>query len=363
MNKIYNFSAGPAMLPTEVMRDAKLEFCDWNGIGVSILEISHREKYFIEIVKEAEQNLRDLLKVPNNYKILFCHGGARTQFSIIPMNLLGKKTTADYIVSGYWSNFAANEAKKYCKTNIIKILEEKNGKQSLKQMSKWLLNKESAYVHYCPNETISGLAIHEEPIFFKNKTIIADCSSSILSKPIDISLYGVIYASAQKNIGPSGITIVIIREDLLGKASLQTPSVFNYTLLTKHKSMINTPSTFSLYLSGMVLKWLKKQGGLEKIIIKNYKKSQLLYNIIDNCNFYINKIAQKNRSIMNVHFRTQDSKLDKIFIKDAKNKGLFSLKGHKSLGGIRASIYNAMPIDGVTALVDFMIDFKQRYTQ
>ncbi|CAL1329388.1 3-phosphoserine/phosphohydroxythreonine transaminase [Candidatus Providencia siddallii] len=362
MNKIYNFSAGPAMLPVDVMKEAKKEFCNFNGLGISIIEISHREKIFIKIATETEENLRELLNIPKNYKVLFCHGGARTQFSIIPMNLLEKKTKTDYIISGYWSEYAAKEAKKYCNVNIIKIIEEKNGKLSLKKINKWKITNDSAYIHYCPNETISGLSIHEDPLFLKNKIIIADYSSSILSKPIDVSLYGIIYASAQKNIGPSGITIVIIREDLLLRNSSITPSVFNYNILSKHKSMFNTPPTFAWYLSGMVLKWLKKQGGLQEIAKKNYEKSKLLYNTIDNSDFYFNNITKKNRSLMNIPFKTKEPKLDLIFIKEAKKQGLHSLKGHKILGGIRASIYNAMPIDGVQALVDFMNDFKYRHS-
>ncbi len=363
MSQVYNFSAGPAMLPVEVMRRAEQEFCNWKGLGVSVMEVSHRGKDFIEVASEAEQNLRDLLNIPDNYKVLFCHGGARAHFATLPMNLLGGKTTADYIVSGYWSESAAKEAEKYCKPNVINITEEKDGVASLKPMSEWPLSDDAAYVHYCPNETIGGLAIHEEPDFPEDKIIVADYSSSILSKPIDVSRYGVIYAGAQKNIGPAGLTIVIIREDLLGKASPQTPSVFDYTVLAKHDSMFNTPPTFAWYLAGMVFKWLKAQGGLQEMAKRNYEKSQLLYNAIDDSQFYINRVAVENRSWMNIPFQMQNPALDAKFIEEAKDQGLLSLKGHKVAGGMRASIYNAMPLDGVQALVDFMADFERHHAQ
>lgn len=363
MSQVYNFSAGPAMLPVEVMRRAEQEFCNWKGLGVSVMEVSHRGKDFVEVATEAEQNLRDLLNIPDNYKVLFCHGGARAHFATLPMNLLGDKTTADYIVSGYWSESAAKEAEKYCSPNVIQITEEKDGVVSLKPMKEWPLSDDAAYVHYCPNETIGGLAIHEEPDFPEDKIIVADYSSSILSKPIDVSRYGVIYAGAQKNIGPAGLTIVIIREDLLGKASPQTPSVFDYSVLAKHDSMFNTPPTFAWYLAGMVFKWLKEQGGLQEMAKRNYEKSQLLYNAIDDSQFYINRVAVENRSWMNVPFQMQNPALDAKLIDEAKEQGLLSLKGHKVAGGMRASIYNAMPLAGVQALVDFMADFERHNAQ
>ncbi|EPL3989230.1 3-phosphoserine/phosphohydroxythreonine transaminase [Providencia stuartii] len=361
MSQVYNFSAGPAMLPVEVMRRAEQEFCNWKGLGVSVMEVSHRGKDFIAIAEEAEQNLRDLLNIPQNYKVLFCHGGARGHFAALPLNLLGDKTTADYIVGGYWAESAAEEAQKYCTPNIIQVKQEKDGVVGVKPMSEWQLSSDAAYVHYCPNETIDGLSIHEEPDFPKDKVIIADYSSSILSKPIDISRYGVIYAGAQKNIGPAGLTIVIIREDLLGKASKQTPSIFDYTTLAKYDSMFNTPPTFAWYLSGMVFKWLKEQGGLQEMAKRNYEKSQLLYNAIDDSEFYINRVAVENRSWMNVPFQMQNPALDDKFLEEAKAQGLLSLKGHRVSGGMRASIYNAMPLAGVQALVDFMADFERRH--
>ncbi|EKT58423.1 3-phosphoserine/phosphohydroxythreonine transaminase [Providencia sneebia] len=361
MSQVYNFSAGPAMLPVEVMRRAEQEFCNWKGLGVSVMEVSHRGKDFIAVAEEAEQNLRDLLNIPQNYKVLFCHGGARGHFAALPMNLLGDKTTADYIVGGYWAESAAEEAKKYCEPNIIETKRVKDGVLSIQPMDEWALSKDAAYIHYCPNETIDGLAIHEEPNFPNDKVVIADYSSSILSKPIDISRYGVIYAGAQKNIGPAGLTLVIIREDLLGKASKQTPSVLDYTVLAKYDSMFNTPPTFAWYLSGMVFKWLKEQGGLQEMAKRNYEKSQLLYNAIDNSEFYINRVAVENRSWMNVPFQMQNPALDEKFLEEAKARGLLSLKGHRVSGGMRASIYNAMPLAGVQALVDFMADFENRH--
>lgn len=361
MSQVYNFSAGPAMLPVEVMRRAEQEFCNWKGLGVSVMEVSHRGKDFIAVAEEAEQNLRDLLNIPQNYKVLFCHGGARGHFAALPMNLLGDKTTADYIVGGYWAESAAEEAKKYCDPNVIETKQVKDGVLSIQPMNEWQLSKDAAYVHYCPNETIDGLAIHEEPNFPNDKVIIADYSSSILSKPIDISRYGVVYAGAQKNIGPAGLTLVIIREDLLGKASKQTPSVLDYTVLAKYDSMFNTPPTFAWYLSGMVFKWLKEQGGLQEMAKRNYEKSQLLYNAIDDSEFYINRVAVENRSWMNVPFQMQNPALDEKFLEEAKAQGLLSLKGHRVSGGMRASIYNAMPLAGVQALVDFMADFENRH--
>lgn len=361
MSQVYNFSAGPAMLPVEVMRRAEQEFCNWKGLGVSVMEVSHRGKDFIAVAEEAEQNLRDLLNIPQNYKVLFCHGGARGHFAALPMNLLGDKTTADYIVGGYWAESAAEEAKKYCTPNIIQVKQEKDGVWGIKPMKEWQLSQDSAYIHYCPNETIDGLAIHEEPDFPDDKVVIADYSSSILSKPIDISRYGVVYAGAQKNIGPAGLTIVIIREDLLGRASTQTPSIFDYSVLAKYDSMFNTPPTFAWYLSGMVFKWLKEQGGLQEMAKRNYEKSQLLYNAIDNSEFYINRVAVENRSWMNVPFQMQNPALDAKFLEEAHAQGLLSLKGHRVSGGMRASIYNAMPLAGVQALVDFMADFERRH--
>ncbi|AMA65125.1 Phosphoserine aminotransferase [Candidatus Arsenophonus lipoptenae] len=361
MNQIYNFSAGPAMLPKEVLIKAKKEFCDWNGMGVSIMEISHRSEAFIEVVKQAEENLRELLKIPDNYKILFCHGGARGQFAALPLNLFNPNETVDYVISGYWSKSAAHEALKYCIVNKINILIEKSEHLSVQPINQWSLTNNSKYIHYCPNETIDGIAINSLPNFSNNKIVLADYSSAILSAPLDVNRFGVIYAGTQKNIGPSGITLVIIRNDLLycEKANRKIiPSILNYNILDKNHSMYNTPSTFAWYLSGMVFKWLKKQGGLLEMKKRNQEKSKLLYDTIDNSSLYINKINPINRSSINIPFKIKKSNLDKIFIKSAEQKGLLFLKGHHSTGGLRASIYNAMPIDGVKKLINFMKDFE-----
>ncbi|MDT9587454.1 MAG: 3-phosphoserine/phosphohydroxythreonine transaminase [Candidatus Arsenophonus melophagi] len=360
MSQIYNFSAGPAMLPSDVLCQVQQELGNWNGMGISVMEISHRSDLFMEIVKQAEQNLRELLSVPNNYKILFCHGGARGQFAALPLNLFQFNETVDYLISGYWSKASAYEAAKYCTVNEIDIRINKSPYLSIMPMKAWSLTTKAKYLHYCPNETIEGISIHTTPDFPTDKIVIADYSSAILSRSLDVSRFGVIYASAQKNIGPAGVTLVIIREDLLGQARKTTPSIMNYTILASNNSIYNTPPTFSWYLSGMVFQWLKKQGGLQEIAKRNQKKAQLLYDVIDNSQFYINQVDLSNRSLMNVPFHIDKSHLDNKFIKTAQKKGLLFLEGHKTVGGMRASIYNAMPLSGVNKLVDFMIDFEQR---
>ncbi|MFP3019219.1 MAG: 3-phosphoserine/phosphohydroxythreonine transaminase [Arsenophonus sp.] len=361
MTQIYNFSAGPGMLPLEVLQRAQKEFRNWNGIGVSVMEINHRSEAFMKIVREAEQDLRELLNIPDNYKVLFCHGGGRGQFSALPLNLFQTDETVDYIVGGYWAKSAAQEAIKYCFVNEINIRLEKSDFLSVQPMNQWLLTKNSKYLHYCPNETVDGIAIQSLPNFCPGKIVIADYSSAILSRPIDVNSFGVIYAGAQKNIGPAGITLVIIREDLLSGKRKKIPSILDYTILAKNESLYNTPPTFALYLSGMVFKWLKEKGGLKEIEIHNQKKARLLYDIIDNSHFYINNIDPINRSLMNVTFQIAKPNLDNEFIKAAEQKGLLFLKGHKAVGGIRASIYNAMPLSGVHKLIDFMINFEHYY--
>lgn len=359
--KIFNFSAGPAMLPKEVLLEAKKELLNWNKLGISVMEISHRNKKFIRTTEKIEKNLRDLLNIPKNYEILFCHGGARAQFSAVPLNLVKKYQSVDYIVSGYWSSMAIEEAKKYCITKNIKVNFTKDGLTNILPMKKWNLNHLSSYIHYCPNETIEGIAIDEEPDF-KNKIVVADFSSTILSRPIDIKKYSIIYASAQKNIGPSGITLVIIQKDLIySDVRKELPSILNYKIISEHQSMFNTPPTFSWYLSGLVFKWLKKKGGLKKISKLNKKKSKLLYRNIDQSSFYYNKISSINRSKMNVTFNLSDPNLNNLFIKKSSEEGLYALKGHKILGGMRASIYNSMPLEGIKSLVDFMQYFEKKY--
>ncbi|GKX62540.1 3-phosphoserine/phosphohydroxythreonine transaminase [Pragia fontium] len=360
MAQVFNFSAGPAMLPVEVLRQAQQELCDWQGLGTSVMEISHRSKEFIQVAETAEQDLRDLLKVPDNYKVLFSHGGARAQFAAVPLNILGNHNQADYIDGGYWAHSAVQEAEKYCNPNVIDVKTNVNGLMGIKPMKDWALNDKSAYVHYCPNETIDGVAIDEQPDF-GDKVVVADFSSTIMSRPIDVSRFGLIYAGAQKNIGPAGITVIIVREDLLGKARKETPSILDYSVLDANDSMFNTPPTFAWYLSGLVFKWLKAQGGLTEMARRNEEKSSHLYNFIDNSDFYRNGIAIANRSWMNVPFQLADGELDKVFLEEANAAGLHALKGHRVLGGMRASIYNAMPLAGIQALTEFMADFERRH--
>ncbi|MEQ9891506.1 3-phosphoserine/phosphohydroxythreonine transaminase [Pectobacterium aroidearum] len=360
MTQIFNFSAGPAMLPVEVLRRAEQELCNWNGLGTSVMEISHRSKEFMQVAAESEQDLRDLLKIPSNYKVLFCHGGARAQFAAVPLNLLGERTTADYIDGGYWAHSAINEAEKYCTPNVIDVKTRVDGLRGVKPMREWQLSDDAAFVHYCPNETIDGIAIEEEPDF-GDKIVVADYSSSILSRRIDVSRYGVIYAGAQKNIGPAGLTLVIVRDDLLGKARRELPSILDYQILADNDSMFNTPPTFAWYLSGMVFKWLKEHGGLAEMEKRNQEKADLLYSSIDGNDFYRNDVAVANRSRMNVPFLLADAALDKVFLEESVAAGLHALKGHRVVGGMRASIYNAMPLEGVKALTEFMADFARRH--
>lgn len=358
-NTIFNFSAGPAGLPHDVMVKAQSELVNWNGLGTSVMEISHRSKEFIQVAKEAEQDLRDLLSIPDNYKVLFCQGGARAQFSAVPLNLLGDKTQATYVDAGYWAHSAIEEASKYCQVDVVDAKTTRDGKVAVAPASEWAVDDKSAYVHFCPNETIDGVEINDLPT--TDKPIVADLSSTILSRQIDISKYGVIYAGAQKNIGPSGICIVIVRDDLLDLANQVVPSVLNYGLVAEKESMYNTPPTFAWYLSGLVFKWLKEQGGVAAIEEINRQKAELLYQAIDQSDFYINNIHSDNRSRMNVPFQLAKPELDATFLELADKAGLKSLKGHRAVGGMRASIYNAMTLEGVQALVDFMAKFEQQY--
>jgi len=359
MNKCYNFSAGPAKLPADVLKQAQAELLDWQNTGASVMELSHRGKNFDACAIEATNNLRDILNIPNNYKILFCQGGARAQFAAIPLNILGDKTTADYINSGYWSLCAAKEASKYCHVIQQDVVVKKDGLSAVKPMSEWNLSEDSAYVHYCPNETIDGIEIFEQPNF-GDKTVVADLSSCILSQPIDVSRYGIIYAGAQKNIGPSGITIVIVREDLIGYAQKILPSVLDYKILMDHDSMFNTPPTFAWYMSGLVFKWIKNLGGLAAMQQRNQAKAQRLYQYIDQSDFYHNSVAKVNRSIMNVTFLSPNENLDKLFVSEATKANIIGIKGHRIAGGMRASIYNAMDLDGVNYLIDFMKQFEKQ---
>ncbi|WP_127958290.1 3-phosphoserine/phosphohydroxythreonine transaminase [Serratia microhaemolytica] len=360
MTQVYNFSSGPAMLPTEVLRQAQQELCDWQGLGTSVMEVSHRGKEFIAVAQQSEQDLRDLLNVPDNYQVLFCHGGARAQFAAVPLNLLAPGRSADYIDGGYWAHSALSEAEKYGSVRAVNVKTTRDGLHAIKPMSEWQVSEDAAYIHYCPNETIDGTAIDELPDF-ADKVVVADFSSCILSRPIDVSRFGVIYAGAQKNIGPAGLTLVIVREDLLGKARRETPSILDYQVLAQNESMFNTPPTFAWYLSGLVFQWLKKQGGLAVMQQRNQQKAELLYNTIDQSGFYRNQVAAANRSWINVPFQLADPQLDAQFLAQAQANGLHALKGHRVVGGMRASIYNAMPLAGVQALTEFMLDFERRH--
>lgn len=359
MEQVYNFSAGPAMIPADVLQQVQSELINWQNLGTSVMEVSHRSKAFIQVAKESEQDLRDLLSIPDNYKVLFCQGGARAQFSAVPMNLLGDATTADYIDAGYWAHSAIDESRKYCEPNVIDACIELDGKKAVQPAKDWPLSDDAAYVHFCPNETIDGVEVRDLPI--TDKPIVADMSSTILSREIDISKYGVIYAGAQKNIGPAGITLVIVRDDLLDIADQALPSCLTYSVLSEKESMYNTPPTFAWYLSGLVFKWLKAQGGVPAMEQKNRQKAALLYSCIDDSSFYQNGVHESNRSLMNVPFQLAKPELDVLFLEQAEAQGLQALKGHRAVGGMRASIYNAMPIEGVQALVDFMVAFEQQH--
>lgn len=357
----YNFCAGPAMLPAEVMQQAQSEFINWQNSGSSVMEISHRSKPFIEVAATAEQDLRDLLAVPDNYKVLFLQGGGRGQFASVPLNIASPEQYSLHLQTGSWSKGAVSEAAKYTHTHVVaKDTVNADNQRVIPDVSDWDLPADilanTAFLHYCPNETVDGVALHTPPKL-PNVELVADMSSNILSAPINIADYGVIYAGAQKNIGPSGLAVVIVREDLLGKAQAQTPSFINFTLAAENDSMYNTPPTYSWYLAGLVFKWLKAQGGVAAIHAKNIEKASLLYQCIDELDFYHNNVAPEFRSIMNVPFTLANPALDATFLAEAEASGLHALKGHRSVGGMRASIYNAMPLAGVQALVKFMREF------
>jgi phosphoserine aminotransferase len=356
MARIFNFSAGPAVLPEEVLSRAGDEMLDWRGTGMCVMEMSHRGKEFMSIAAEAEKDLRELLAIPQNYKVLFLQGGATLQFAQIPMNLLAGKTKADYVVTGEWSKKAVKEAQAYCDVHVAASSEDKAFTYA---PMNWNLRPDAAYVHYCSNETIGGVEYHAIPNA-GNLPLVADASSHILSRPLDVSKFGLIYAGAQKNIGPAGLTIVIVREDLTGKAAKGTPTVMDYKLQAAADSMLNTPATYAMYIAGLVFKWLKTQGGLAAMEKQNIAKAKLLYDFLDASSFYNNPVAKADRSRMNVPFTLADAKLDDEFLKGAEKEGMVQLKGHRSVGGMRASIYNAMPVAGVQQLVAYMKDFGAR---
>ncbi|MFZ5556983.1 MAG: 3-phosphoserine/phosphohydroxythreonine transaminase [Pseudomonadota bacterium] len=355
MTRVYNFSAGPAVLPEEVLTQARDEMLDWHGSGMSVMEMSHRGKEFISIAEQAEADLRELLAIPSGYKVLFLQGGATAQFALVPMNLLGNRTKADYVHTGHWAKRAMAEAKRYCQVNVAASSEDRNFTY-VPSRAGWKLDPAAAYVHITSNETIGGVEFQEFPET-GDVPLVVDASSHILSRPMDVSRCGLIYAGAQKNIGPAGLTIVIVREDLLGRALPLTPGVFDYKVQAESESMLNTPPTYALYVAGLVFQWLKRQGGLAAMERHNAAKARILYDLIDGNDFYCSPVEKADRSRMNVPFTLRDAALDEDFLKQAKGRGLVQLKGHRSVGGMRASIYNAMPLAGVEALADFMREF------
>ncbi len=359
MGRIYNFSAGPAMLPEEVLSQARDEMLDWRGSGMSVMEMSHRGKQFMAIAAQAEADLRELLGIPANYKVLFLQGGASLQFAMVPINLLGERKTADYINTGAWSKKAIGEAKKFCAVNVA-ASSEADKFTSIPSPSQWQLNPEAAYVHYTPNETIGGVEFPFIPDT-GDVPLVADMSSTLLSRPLDVSRFGLIYAGAQKNIGPAGLTLVIVREDLIGQAPANTPTMLDYRIQIENESMYNTPPTYAWYLAGLVFQWLKRIGGLEAMAERNKRKADALYAAIDQSALYANPVEHDARSWMNVPFTLANPELDKVFLAEAVTAGFEQLKGHRSVGGMRASIYNAMPEEGVKALIGFMSDFARRH--
>lgn len=359
MARVFNFSAGPAALPEEVLKQAAQEMLDWHGSGQSVMEMSHRGKEYMSIHEQAEKDLRELLAIPGNYKVLFLQGGATLQFAMVPLNLLAGRGKADYIHTGEWAKKAIKEAKLFCEVNIAASSEDKNFTYAPGQ-DDWKLSRDAAYVHYTANETIGGVEFHWVPET-GDVPLVCDMSSNILSKPIDVSKYGLIYAGAQKNIGPAGLTIVIVREDLLGKAAPKTPLMLDYKTHADNDSMYNTPPTYAVYIAGLVFQWLKRNGGLAAMEKRNMEKAALLYDYLDRSQFFLSPVRAQDRSRMNVPFTLRNAELDEEFLKGAKARGLVQLKGHRSVGGMRASIYNAMPVEGVRALVDYMKEFEAKH--
>ena len=358
MSRIYNFSAGPAMLPEEVLQQAREEMLDWQGSGMSVMEMSHRGKEFLSIAAQAEADLRELLAVPANYKVMFLQGGASSQFAMVPLNLLRGKSGADYINTGMWSKKAIAEGKRYCNVNVAASSEDSKF-TTIPAQAQWQLKADAAYVHYTPNETIGGVEFHWVPDTGK-VPLVADMSSTLFSRPVDVTKFGVIYAGAQKNIGPAGLTVVIVREDLMGESQSGTPTMFDYKTQADAESMYNTPPTYAWYLAGLVFQWLKRKGGLQAMAEINKRKADKLYATIDGSGYYRNPVDKDCRSWMNVPFTLADASLDKTFLAEAAEVGLKTLSGHRSVGGMRASLYNAMPEAGVDTLVDFMQDFARR---
>lgn len=355
----FNFSAGPATLPLEVLQQVADEMLDWQGSGVSVAEMSHRSREYGSIHEAALADLGELLELPASHRILFLQGGALAENALIPMNLLGSRTSADYVVTGSWSVKSLREASKYC-TPHTAVSTEAEGFTRVPDFSEWRLSSDPAYVHICSNETVNGVEFFDVPSL-GDIPLVADASSHLLSRPLELAKYGVVYGGAQKNVGIAGLTLVIVREDLLDRALAICPSALEWKTVALNNSLYNTPPTFAIYIAGLVFKWLKRQGGLAGIEARNIEKAQLLYDTIDASGFYHNKIEPSARSRMNVPFTLAEERLNAAFLDGARERGLLQLKGHKSVGGMRASIYNAMPLEGVLALVEFMKDFERRY--
>jgi phosphoserine aminotransferase len=357
--RVFNFSAGPAVLPVEVLEQARDELLDWDGGGMSVMEISHRSREFVAVARRAEADLRELLAIPANYKVLFLQGGATAQFSAVPMNLAGADATVSYVNTGAWSRKAIGEAKRYARVSIAADAVE-SGYNGIPPLAGWKIDASAAYLHYTPNETIGGVEFPFVPDIGR-VPLVADMSSTILSRPIEVARFGLIYAGAQKNIGPSGITVVIVRDDLIGRARPGTPLVLDYKAMADEGSLLNTPPTFGWYFAGLVFQWLKRKGGLPAMEKLNRAKAEHLYGAIDASGFYRNPVDKAARSWMNVPFTLARPELDEAFLAEANEAGLKNLEGHRSVGGMRASLYNAMPMEGVTALVEFMKEFERKH--
>jgi phosphoserine aminotransferase len=356
--RVINFSAGPAVLPEVVLQRAADEMLDWRGSGMSVMEMSHRGKEFVGIAAKAEADFRTLLAIPSNYKVLFLQGGAIAENAIVPLNLLQGRSVADYVNTGEWSKKSLKEAKKYCTVNVAASAEDQNFTY-VPARDTWRLTRDAAYVHICTNETIGGVEYQWTPE--TDSPLVADMSSHLLSRVIDVAKYGVIYGGAQKNVGPAGLTLVIVREDLLDRALPITPSAFHWKAQAEADSMLNTPATYAIYVAGLVFEWLLAQGGVAAIERVNIAKAALLYDYLDATAFYRNPVRKEDRSRMNVPFKLHDESLDETFLKGAKDNGMVQLKGHRAVGGMRASIYNAMPIEGVRTLVEYMREFERRH--
>jgi phosphoserine aminotransferase len=359
MRRVYNFSPGPSAVPEAVLDRIRDELYDWQGLGASVMEVSHRGKEFEALVERTEALLRELLRIPSNYRVLFLPGGATLQFAAVPLNLAAAGAVADYVVTGHWGKKAVTEAERYCAVNVAAD-GAATKYTSIPAPATWRLRPDAAYVHYTPNETIGGVEFHSVPET-GNVPLVADMSSTIMSRPVDVTRFGVIYAGAQKNLGIAGVTVVIVREDLLGRARRETPTVIDYRAQAADKSLLNTPATFVWYVLGLTLEWVRAQGGVVAMAERNAAKARRLYAAIDGSRLYSNPIDPPARSWMNVPFILADANLDKVFLAEAAGAGLANLKGHRSVGGMRASLYNAMPESGVAALVDFMADFERRH--